>query len=109
MYCKLSLSGDSYDILISVLVAPGASRGSAVFCRMSDNKAAEPNGSKTVPGKVHFSYSGRQGSVRVATELLAGKASRHALPSLVVAGRHKGRGSLAPPLPPADPFCLFYL
>ena len=87
-----------------MLVVPGASRRRAVRGKMSDNRAAEPSGSKKVPGKVHFSYSDLQGSVRVATESLAGKASRHAPPSSVVAGRHKGRGpSCSPPPPPPTP------
>ena len=57
------------------------------LAEMSDERAAETSGSKAVSGKVHFSFSGRQGSVRVATEFLAGRASRHAPPSLVVAGK----------------------
>ena len=82
-----------------MLVVTGASRHRAVRGKISDNRAAEPSGSKKVPGKVHFSYLSRQGSVRVATESLAGKASRHAPPSSVVAGRHDGRGRSNSPTP----------
>ena len=67
---------------------------------MTDERTTKPVGLKSTPGKVHFSFSGRQGSVRVATELLAGKAARHAPPSPVVAGRHRGRGLMFSPSPP---------
>ena len=33
---------------------------------MLDERAVEPGGSKSVQGKVHFSFLGRQGSGRVA-------------------------------------------
>ena len=58
-------------------------------------RADEPGCSKLVLGKVHFSFLSRQGLMRVATEFLAERASRHTPHSSVVAGRHEGRDSIA--------------